>query len=309
LGRISRILVADKISAYGIERLKSSGVSYDYTPEITAQELLTSIRDPDAIIVRSRTKVTKEVISAAKNLKVIGRAGVGIDNIDVEAAKSRNIIVLNTPGALTNAVAEFTIGLMLVLARKISTADASIKEDKWEKGKFQGTELKDKTYGTIGIGKIGQRVAELCKSFGMNVMANDVIPIPDALVNRLEIRVSTQNEVFSQADFVDLHVPLTPETENLANYATFKKMKKTAYIINTSRGKVVNERDLLKALDEKLIAGAALDVFEVEPPTSHELLRRDNVVATPHIAGQTVEAQSEAGTEIVESVLRALGSP
>ncbi len=304
-----RILVADRITENALQQLKSSDYDYEFQPEITAKELISSIGGFDALIVRGRTKVTKEVISAGGRLKVIGRAGVGVDNIDMEAAKARNIPVLNTPNALTNAVAEFTLGLMIDIARKIPGADASMKGQKWEKEKFSGSELKGKTYGTIGIGKIGQRVAELSRAFGMRIVANDVIPIPEELIKKLEIRVSTQEEVFSLSDFVDIHVPLTPETANLANYSKFKLMKKTAYLINTSRGKVVNEKELIRALDEQVIAGAALDVFEMEPPISFDLARYDNVVATPHIAGQTTEAQNAAGMEVVQLVMKALGSP
>jgi D-3-phosphoglycerate dehydrogenase / 2-oxoglutarate reductase len=306
---MTRILVADRISEDALQLLKASKIEYEFKPEISAQDLIEEIPNFEGLIVRSRTKVTKEVIAFGRRLKVIGRAGVGVDNIDVEAARARNIAVLNTPNALTNAVAEFTLALMLDLARKIPSADSSMKEQRWEKTKFVGTELKGKTYGTIGIGKIGQKVAELSKVFGMQIVANDVIPIPTELVRRLDIRVSTQEEVFSLADYVDIHVPLTPETENLANYAKFKLMKKTAFLINTSRGKVVNEKDLLRALDEKLIAGAALDVFEVEPPALLDLVRRENFIATPHIAGQTQEAQRASGTEVVEMVMKALNSP
>jgi D-3-phosphoglycerate dehydrogenase len=301
-----KILVSDPISEDGLALLKQSKVDYQYSPEISAQDLLATIGSYDALIVRSRTKVTREVIARATNLKVIGRAGVGVDNIDSEAAKARGLSVLNTPDALTNAVAEFTIGLMLDLARKILRADVSMKEGKWEKSKIHGTELKGRTYGTIGIGRIGQRVSEIAHVFGMKIMANDVIPIPEQLVSRLEIKVATQDEVFRNADFVDLHVPLTPETQNLVNYEKMKTMKPTAFLINTSRGKVVNETDLLRALNEKVIAGAALDVFEIEPPTRLELLKHESLIATPHIAGQTAEAQIKAGTQIVEQVLRAL---
>lgn len=303
-----KILVSDPISEDGLALLKQGRVDYKYSPEISAQDLLATISSFDALIVRSRTKVTKEVIAKATNLKVIGRAGVGVDNIDSEAAKARGLKILNTPDALTNAVAEFTIGLMIDLSRKIPRADTSMKQGKWEKSKIHGTELKGSTYGTIGIGRIGQRVAEIAHVFGMKIMANDVIPIPEQLVSRLGIKVSTQEEVFRNADFVDLHVPLTPETQDLVNYAKMKTMKPTSFLINTSRGKVVNESDLLRALNEKVIAGAALDVFEIEPPTLMELLKHENLIATPHIAGQTVEAQTKAGTQIVEQVLRALGS-
>lgn len=301
-----KILVSDPISEEALEMLKRSGINYSYSPEIGADQLLSEIGSYEALIVRSRTKVTKEVITKATKLKVIGRAGVGVDNIDIESAKSAKIKVLNTPDALTNAVAEFTIGLMISLARKMNIADSTMKDGKWNKSKFHGIELKGRTYGTIGIGRIGQRVAELASAFGMKIMANDVIPIPEALVKRLNIQVSTREEIFSNADFVDLHVPLTDETRYMVNYESLKKMKKSAYLINTARGKVVNEADLVRALNEKMISGAALDVFEIEPPTQAELLRNENIILTPHIAGQTQESQFQAGTQIVQQVLNEL---
>jgi D-3-phosphoglycerate dehydrogenase / 2-oxoglutarate reductase len=303
-----KVLVSDPISEEALEILRRSNVEFSYLPEITGEELLKEIGQYSAIIVRSRTKVTREVITKATSLKVIGRAGVGVDNIDSEAARSRGIKVLNTPDALTNAVAEFTIGLMLTLSRKLSDANSTMHEGMWLKNQFHGIELKGRVYGTIGIGRIGQRVAELSHAFGMKIMANDVIPIPETLIKRLEIRVSSQDEIFSSADFVDLHVPLTEETKYLVNYERMKMMKKTSFLINTSRGKVVNENDLVRALNEKLISGAALDVFEVEPPAKGELLKNANVLLTPHIAGQTREAQLLAGTQIVEGVLKELGT-
>ncbi len=301
-----KILVSDTISDEGLALLKQSNVEYQYSPEITAPDLLKIITSFDALIVRSRTKVTEEVLSKATNLKVIGRAGVGVDNIDTEAASAKGLKVLNTPDALTNAVAEFTIALMLDLIRKIPYADASMKLGKWEKSKIQGMELKGRTYGTIGIGRIGQRVAEIAHAFGMKIMANDVIIIPEQLVSRLGIVVASQEQVFKEADFVDLHVPLTAKTRNLVNYEKMKIMKPTSFLINTSRGQVVNESDLLRALNEKVIAGAALDVFEIEPPTLSELLKHEKLIATPHVAGQTAEAQTKAGAQIVEQVLKAL---
>ena len=302
-----KIIVSDPISEKGIELLKKSGVDYTYTPEISGQDLLGIINSFDAIIVRSRTKLTKEVIAKAEKLKVIGRAGVGVDNIDSEAARTKGVKVLNTPDALTNAVAEFTIALMIDLSRKITAADSSMKQGKWEKSKIHGTELLGKTYGTIGIGRIGQRVAEIAHAIGMKIMANDVIPIPEHVISKYNVEVSTQEQVFQKADFVDLHVPLTSATENLVNYEKMKMMKRSACLMNTSRGKVVNEADLLRALNENLIAGAALDVFEIEPPKLEELLKHRNLIATPHIAGQTEESQSKAGIQIVELVLIELG--
>ncbi|MCL4518956.1 MAG: phosphoglycerate dehydrogenase, partial [Thaumarchaeota archaeon] len=191
-------------------------------------------------------------------------------------------------------------------ARKVSVADASTKAGKWNKSQFHGVELRGRVYGTIGMGRIGQKVAELAYAFGMTIMANDVIPIPETLQNKLNIRVSTRDEIFSRSDFVDLHVPLTEQTKYLVNYDVLKKMKKSAYLINTARGKVVNEADLVRALNEKLIAGAALDVFEIEPPTQLDLLRNENVILTPHIAGQTMESQFQAGTQIAQQVLATL---
>jgi len=302
-----KILVCDPISDDAVKLLKQSvDVGSDYRPDITAAQLLEVVPNYDALIVRSRTKVTRDVMLAAPWLKVIGRAGVGVDNIDSNAASEMKVKVLNTPDALTNAVAEFTVGLMLDLARRIPRADATMRKGEWSKSAFHGMELKGRIYGTIGIGRIGQRVAEIVHGFGMKIMANDIIPIPKALIEDLGVVVSTQDQVFEQADFVDIHVPLTPETEHLVNYGKLRKMKKSAFLINTSRGKVVDEADLLRALNEGLIAGAALDVFEKEPPSQSELLKNEKVVLTPHIAGQTEEAQFKAGTQVVEEVVRYL---
>ena len=305
---MANILVSDAISDSALDLLKTSNVNYLYSPEMSSSELLEKISDFNAIIIRSRTKITREVISRGMRLKVIGRAGVGVDNIDMIAAKERGIKVVNTPDALTNAVAEFTIALMLNLARSIPKADSMLKSGKWAKSSIIGSELKGKIYGTIGIGRIGARVAEIAQAFGMKIMANDVIPIPETLVKKLDIRVSTQDEIFSIADFVDLHLPLSEETKYLVNYDKISKMKKNAFLINTARGKIIDEADLLRALEEGRIAGAALDVFETEPLTLPELLKRQDLIITPHIAGQTMEAQNEAGRLVVEQVLQALSS-
>jgi D-3-phosphoglycerate dehydrogenase len=306
LRKLAKILVSDPISEVALDILDHSGIEYEYKPEIGAQELLRIIPDFDVLIVRSRTKVTKELIEKATSLSVIGRAGVGLDNIDVEFAKEKKIKIVNTPDALTNAVAEFTIGLMFCLARQITAADSSMRQGKWQKNDFTGTELRGKAYGTIGIGRIGARVSELAFALGMSIMANDIIPIPQNLIERLQIRVSTVEEIFTNADFVDLHVPLTKDTTHLANFEKFSLMKKSAYIINTSRGKVLSETDLIRALKEGKLAGAALDVFETEPLVQSELQRNTRVVLTPHIAGQTEESQTEAGRLVVELVLKNL---
>jgi D-3-phosphoglycerate dehydrogenase len=303
---MGKILVSDSISGVALDLLNQSGANYSYKPEIEPQELLRIIPEYDALIVRSRTKVNKDVIQRGSKLRVIGRAGVGLDNIDVESAEQNSIKVVNTPDALTNSVAEFTIALMLCLARKITFADSSIRQGRWIKNELAGTELKGKTYGTIGIGRIGARVSELAYALGMRIMANDIIPIPQSLVENLEIKVSNQDEIFANADFVDLHVPLTNETTYLVDYTKLSLMKKSAFLINTSRGKVLSEKDLIRALGEGKIAGAALDVFESEPLAQTELQRNDKVILTPHIAGQTEESQIEAGRLVVELVLQNL---
>ncbi len=303
---MARILVSDSISETALNLLKSSTVEYSYEPDIGPADLLKNIGNYEGLVVRSRTKVTKDVIERATKLKVIGRAGVGLDNIDVLAAKEKGVQVVNTPDALTNAVAEFTLALMLDLSRSIPRADSSLKQGKWIKNSLMGQELKGKIYGTIGIGRIGARVSELAHAFGMKIMANDVIPIPKTLVESLNIKVASADEIFEQADFVDLHVPLTKETTYLVNYEKMSRMKPIAYLINTSRGKVVNENDLVRALNEGKISGAALDVFETEPLTQSALQSNEKIILTPHIAGQTEEAQNEAGRVVVEQVLRSL---
>jgi len=301
-----KILVSDPVSESALEALRNSIAQFDYDPAIKAEDLLRRIEAYDAIIVRSRTKVTKQVIDAATHLRVIGRAGVGTDNIDTSSAQARGVKIVNTPDALTNAVAEFTVGLMLGLSRKISSADSSMRAGKWEKSSLVGRELKDKTYGAIGLGRIGRRVAELVHVFGMKIIANDIISIPEDVLESLGITMCSREEVFSRADFVDLHIPLTPETTNLVNYQTFRKMKKNSYLINTARGMIVNEGDLLRAISEGLIAGAALDVFETEPNVNSKLIENEKIILTPHIAGQTLEAQDESGKLVVEEVLKTL---
>jgi D-3-phosphoglycerate dehydrogenase len=303
---MAKILVCDSLADIALDLLKRSGIEYTYSPEIGPQELTRKISGYEGLIIRSRTNVTKDIIENAPKLQVIGRAGVGLDNIDVEFAKQRGIKVVNTPYALTNAVAEFTIALMLSLARNIPVADSSIRQGRWIKNQLMGTELRGKIYGTVGIGRIGARVAELAYGLGMQIIANDIIPIPQPLIEKLRVKVSTQEEIFSSADYVDLHVPLTPETTYLVNYTKLSQMKKSAFLINTSRGKVVNERDLIQALEEGKMAGAALDVFETEPLSQSALQRSEKVILTPHIAGQTEESQNEAGRLVVELVLQNL---
>jgi D-3-phosphoglycerate dehydrogenase len=294
------------VSSRCIETLRGAGLEVSYQPKISAEDLIKQIPEYDVVIVRSRTKITSSVIEAGKKLRVIGRAGVGLDNVDTEAAARRNIVVLNTPESSTEAVAELVIGFMLCLARKIPLGDRGIKEGRWLKGEMMGIELKGKTLGIVGLGRIGSRVGALAKAFGMKILVYDVIQLPEQLIKSLEAEVVDLDTLLTRSDFITLHVPLTPETRHMINRERLAKMKKGAYLINASRGEVVDEEALYEALKEGRLAGAALDVFEREPPTS-EVVKLPNVVCTPHIGAQTVEAQDAAGEMLAEKVIKALG--
>jgi len=302
----ARVLVCDEIDAKGIEIMKKSGLQVDYKPEIKPDELEKTVKDYDILVVRSRTKITRVIIDANPKIKIIARVGVGLDNIDVEYAKSKNIQVINAEAAAMNAVAELVIGLMLSLARSIHVADAAMKNGKWLKKELKGIELKGRYLGIVGVGKIGRRIGRIARGFGMNIIGYDVIPIDQQFAKEVGLIITDLNTLLSSADFITLHVPLTDETEHLINEQRLGLMKKTTYIINTSRGAVIDEQALYKALKEGKIAGAALDVFEVEPPTNMALIQLPNVVCTPHIGAQTVEAQELASNVIAEKILQIL---
>ncbi|NMJ87561.1 MAG: 3-phosphoglycerate dehydrogenase [Thaumarchaeota archaeon] len=299
-----KVLVCDEIDQKGIEVMKKSGLQVDYKPEIKSDELVKLAKDYDILVVRSRTKITKEIIDANTKIKIIARVGVGLDNIDVDYAKSKNIQVINAAVAAMNAVAELVIGLMLSLARNIPINDAGIKNDKWLKKEFKGIELKGKYLGIVGVGKIGRRIGKIARGFGMNLIGYDVIPIDQQFTREVGLITTDLNTLLSSADFVTFHVSLTDDTRYMINEQTLKLMKKTAYIINTSRGAVIDEVALYKALKERKIAGVALDVFEVEPPTNNELVKLPNVICTPHIGAQTVEAQELAAIVIAEQIIQ-----
>jgi D-3-phosphoglycerate dehydrogenase len=298
-----RVLICDTVSEKGVKMLCDAGFDVTYTPKITKEDLLTTIPDYEAVVVRSRTKVTREVISAAKQLKVIGRAGAGLDNVDRKAAEESNIKVYNTPDALTNAVSELVIGLILSLSRGICLGDAGVKRGEWPKSSLLGKEVKGKTLGVVGLGRIGRRVAEIADALGMDVLYYDIINIPDNVVKQLNIRFRDIDTLLSESDFVTIHVPLTPTTKHFISREKIAKMKKGAYLINASRGAVLDEKALLDALNAGHIQGAALDVFEIEPPGKNELTTHPNVVCTPHIGAQTLEAQEIAATGIAEKII------
>lgn len=300
-----KVVVADPVHEAGIELLRREGIKVAVATEAGEEELLEELADADAILVRSRTRVTREVIEKAGKLKVIGRAGVGVDNIDLEAATQRGILVVNAPEASTITVAEHTMGLILALARRIPFADASLKSGRWEKKKFLGCELRGKTLGIIGLGRIGTQVALKAKAFGMRIIAYDPY-ISEDYGRELGIQVTGFEEVIREADFITLHVPLTEKTRGIIGEREIEKMKQGVYIINCARGGVVREDALLKGLRSGKVAGAALDVFEVEPPIGRPVLEAENVVVTPHLGASTEEAQRYASTIVCEEVVKAL---
>jgi D-3-phosphoglycerate dehydrogenase len=298
-----RILVCDPIHEEGIEKLKQAGFEVDVNPTITPEQLTKIVSNYDVLIVRSRTKVTKEIIEAGRRLRVIGRAGAGLDNIDLETAKQRGITVLSTPEALTEAVAELTIGLIISLARSIPLADRTLKEGKWIKKKLVGWQLEGKTLGTIGLGKIGERVARMAKALGMKILIREIIPLSPELLKELETEVVPLKELLQRSDVITLHVPLTSQTYHMIGAKEFQLMKNGAFLVNTSRGAIVDEKPLLIALKSGKIGGAALDVYEVEPPRDLELIKLPNVVCTAHIGAQTKEAQNAAASMIAEKII------
>lgn len=298
-----KILVADGLESEALAALrKGHEVRVD---ELNAKQLLDAIPSYHALIVRSRTKVTEEVLARAQNLKVIGRAGVGVDNIDVSAATAREIAVVNAPTASTISVAELAIGHMLSLYRHIPEADRSVKEGKWEKKRLEGRELHGKILGLLGSGRIGAEVAKRGQAFGMQVIAYDPYLSPQ-VANTIGFRLVDREVLFREADILSVHAVLTAETKGLVGPAELASMKRTAVLVNCARGEIVQEAALAEALRRGTIAGAAIDVFEWEPPAGSPLLSAPNVVFTPHLGASTQEAQTRAGAIIVEQVLKVL---
>ncbi len=303
-----RILLTDGLEENGQSILRAVA-EVDDRAGISPAELLSAVGGYEALIVRGRTRVTAEVLAAAGRLKVIGRAGVGVDNIDLEAAKKHGVIVVNAPLATTLAVAELTFGLLLALARAIPRADAAMKQGAWLKKELEGVELYGKTLGIIGYGRIGLEVGRRAAAFGMNVIAYDPFVSEEEIRRRGAEPVSIQ-DLYRWSDFISLHLPLNVQTRDLIGHEAFSQMKEGVHIVCAARGGILDEAALLAALDSGKVAGAALDVFAVEPPGATELVRHPRVIATPHIGAQTVEAQIRAATDIAEEVLAALrGQP
>lgn len=303
-----KILITDGLEEAGQAILREAGEVHDRTG-IGADELLSIAAEYTALIVRGRTKVTAAFFEAAKNLKVVGRAGVGVDNIDLTAAKAHGVSVVNAPIATTLAVAELTFGLMLALARDIPRADAGMKNGKWLKKELEGVELFGKTLGVIGMGRIGAEVGKRAAAFGMSVLGYDPL-IPAHEITRRGAEPVALDDLFTRADFITLHLPLTAETRNMLNAAAFTKMKDGIRIVCAARGGIIDEATLLDALNSGKVAGAALDVFATEPPGQTDLVSHPRVIATPHVGAQTAEAQVRAGLDIASEVSAALrGEP
>ncbi len=265
----------------------------DYSPQITREELELKIPNYEVLIVRSRTKIDASLIEKAKSLRIIGRPGTGLDNIDLNAASAKGVEVVNSPESLVEAVAEHVVGLMLALARKIPAADASTHAGEWEKERILGVELSGRTLGIVGLGRIGRRVAEIVRTLGMSIIGYDVVEISPEILQSIGCKIVDLDTLFSSSDFITLHVPLSPETVRMVDTRRLSLMQKTAFLVNASRGGVIDEAALTSALQGGLLAGAALDVFEKEPPTG-AILAAPNLIATPHIGGQTIEAQTKA---------------
>ena len=303
-----KILLTDGLEENGKEILRASAEVVDQSG-ISADDLLKVVGEYDALIVRGRTKVTNAVFEAGKKLKVVGRAGVGVDNIDLEAAKAHHVTVVNSPLATTVAVAELTLSLMLSLMREIPRADASMKSGKWLKKEFEGRELYGKTLGVLGFGRIGSAVAARAKAFEMKILAYDPVVSAEEIRARGGEPVSL-DDLLKQSDMITMHMPLTSESKHLLNREAFSKMKDGVYIVCAARGGVIDEDALLEALNSGKVAGAALDVFATEPPGETELVAHPHVIDTPHVGAQTVEAQTRAAHDIAEEVLNALaGKP
>ncbi len=298
---LKRVLVADQISEEGLNILREK-LDVTYDPKITAEKLLETIEEFDALLVRSRTQATAEVIQRGTKLKVIGRAGVGVDNIDVKAATEAGVLVVNSPEGNTASAAEHTIALMFALARNVPAADASMKAGQWERSKFLGVELFNKTLGVIGFGKIGSRVATAALALGMKVIVYDPF-ISEERAKQLNLTAVSLEEIWMRADFITIHTPKTPQTTNLISGNVLSRIKPGVRIINASRGGVVDESALARAIKDGRVAGAALDVFDEEPPKDSTLAELgDKVVLTPHLGASTVEAQFNVAIDLAEQI-------
>jgi D-3-phosphoglycerate dehydrogenase len=296
-----KILISDKMSNKVEDVLKSKSIDYDIKTGLEPNELKSIIDSYDGILIRSATKLTADMLENCSNLKVIGRAGVGVDNVDLDMATKNKILVMNTPLGNLEATAELTVGLMFSLYRHIHNANTSTHEGKWEKAKFMGTELKGKTLGIVGFGNIGQRVAEICKIIGMQILTNSNSASEEVLNNFGAKKISTE-ELLSSSDVLSLHTKLNDQTNNMLNKETIATMKSSSVIVNCARGGLINETDLKDALNNDVIAGAAIDVYETEPATENVMFGAKNLLLTPHLGASSKEAQSNVAIDVANQV-------
>lgn len=300
---MKKIIITDAVDKKCAGVFETSGFEVRYQPGISRDELKKVIGDYNGLVVRSETQVDSEIISLMNNMEVIGRAGTGVDNIDVDAATRKGIIVMNTPGGNTISTAEHTMALMVSMCRNIAQANHSLRSGKWERKLFKGTELHGKTLGIIGLGKIGREVGVRSKAFGMNIIAFDPV-VSEDLANKFEVELVDLNSLFEKSDIITVHVPLNDETRNLISDRTIRKCKDGVKIINCARGGIVNEEDLINALDSGKVSAAAFDVYETEPPDfSGKLINHPKIVATPHLGASTEEAQEKVAMQIAEQII------
>ena len=303
MSTVWRILICDSIDQIGLDILTKAGMIVDYQPDITFEKLVSQVNRYDVLVVRSRTKVSKDVIENGSSLKVIARVGVGLDNVDTKYAESKNIQVINAQEAATNAVSELVIGFMISLARLIPYAHSELSKGNWLKKSLIGTELSGKYLGIVGVGNIGRNVGRIARGMRMNIIGYDIYPISREYVNEVGMINADLNTLVESSDFITIHVPLSADTYHLFDSNLLSRMKKSAYIVNSSRGGIVDESALYDLLKDQKIAGAGLDVFEVEPPTNKKFLELPNVLCTPHIGAQTKEAQGLAARVISEKLI------
>ena len=300
------VLICDQVNPILKEILEKNGLKVTYEPEITTEQIAEKIGNFNVVVVRGRTKLVKELIEKADNCQIIARVGVGLDNIDEDAAKVKNIRVINAVEGAITAVAELVVGLMLSMAREIPRADREIRNGNWIKKEMMGSELKGKYLGIIGLGNIGKRLGRLARALNMNIIGYDIVPINEEFSKEVGLMKADLDTLLASSDYVSLHVPLLDSTKHLINAEKLRLMKKTAHIVNTSRGGVIDEEALYNALKDGNLESAALDVFEIEPATGNKLTNLPNFIATPHIGAQTKEAQSLAAIVIAEKIIQLL---
>ena len=297
------VLICDQVNPILKEILEKNGLKVTYEPEITTEQIAEKIGNFNVVVVRGRTKLVKELIEKADNCQIIARVGVGLDNIDEDAAKVKNIRVINAVEGAITAVAELVVGLMLSMAREIPRADREIRNGNWIKKEMMGSELKGKYLGIIGLGNIGKRLGRLARALNMNIIGYDIVPINEEFSKEVGLMKADLDTLLASSDYVSLHVPLLDSTKHMINAEKLRLMKKTAHIVNTSRGGVIDEEALYNALKDGNLESAALDVFEIEPATGNKLTNLPNFIATPHIGAQTKEAQSLAANVIAEKII------